>query len=190
MGKIISILGKSSTGKDSLLNLMVEKGYKRVISYTSRERRSNEVNHRDYHFVTKETMLKMIKNDEFVETRTYHVVGGETWYYGINKNEIDLNSKDNYISVVDGDGFKELRDYYGNSNVLGIYLWINNRERLLRALNRCDVDDKGVLEIIRRFQDDDIKFTKEVVDNCILKINNINLSETFDVVIRNIKNGV
>jgi guanylate kinase len=187
MGKIISVLGKSSVGKDYLLNLMVDKGYKRVVSFCSRPIRSNEVNHRDYHFVTKETMIQMINNDEFVETRTYNVVGGETWYYGISKSEIDLSSDNNYISVVDGQGFKELREFYGKDNVYGVYLWVNNRERLLRALNRCEVNDNGVLEIIRRFQDDDIKFTKEVIDSCILKINNIDINSTLDIVLRNMK---
>lgn len=187
MGKIFVIMGKSSTGKDSLLNLMVEQGYKRVVSHCSRPKRSNEIANRDYHFVKYQQMVDMIDNNEFVETRSYNVVDNQIWLYGISKNEIDLNSDNNYISVVDGQGFKTLREYYGKENVIGIYLWISNRERLLRSLNRCKLDDKAVLEIIRRFKDDDEVFTKEVISNCVLQINNISLSDTLNIVLRNLK---
>ena len=120
MGKIYVIMGKSSTGKDSLLNLMVEKGYKRVVSHCSRPRRSNEIADRDYHFVKYQQMVDMIENNEFVETRSYNVVDNETWLYGISKSEIDLSSDNNYISVVDGQGFEALRDHYGKENVVGV----------------------------------------------------------------------
>jgi len=190
MGKIFVVMGKSAVGKDSLLNLMVEKGYKRVVSHCSRPRRSNEISDRDYHFVKQQQMLDMIENNEFVETRSYNVVENQTWLYGISKSEIDLESNDNYISVVDGQGFKTLREFYGAENVVGIYLWISNRERLLRSLNRCELDDKAVLEIIRRFKDDDAVFTKEVISNCVLQINNISLSDTLNIVLRNLETRI
>lgn len=189
MGKIYCLLGKSSAGKDSLLNLMVDMGFKRVVSHTSREKRSNEIEGRDYYFVTSQKMLQMIENDEFVETRSYNVIGGEVWYYGVSKNEINLGLGGNYACVVDGQGFKTLRNYYGKDNVIGIYLYVNNRERLLRALNRCKVDDKAVDEIVRRYIKDDEDFTNEVINQCILKVNNVNLNDTLSIVLRNIKNG-
>lgn len=190
MGKIYCILGKSSVGKDSLLNLMVDKGFKRVVSHTSRSRRSNEIGGRDYYFTSKESMLHMIDNNEFVETRSYNVVGNETWYYGVSKKEIDLNSDQDYVCIVDGQGFETLREYYGKENVIGIYLYVSNRERLLRALNRCEVDDRAVDEIIRRYEKDDEAFTSEIINQCILKVNNVNLDDTLQIVLRNIKNGV
>lgn len=190
MGKIYCILGKSSVGKDSLLNLIVDKGFKRVISHTSRPKRSNEIQDIDYHFVSKRQMVNMIDDNEFVETRSYKVVTGEIWYYGIAETEIDLNSNNNYICVVDGRGFNSLRNFYGKDQVIGIYLYVNNRERLLRALNRCEVDDKAVDEIIRRYIKDDEAFTSEIINQCILKVNNVNLDDTLQIVLRNIKNGV
>lgn len=189
MGKIYCILGKSSVGKDSLLNLMVDKGFKRVVSHTSRSRRSNEIGGRDYYFTSKESMLHMIDNNEFVETRSYNVVGNETWYYGVSKKEIDLNSDQDYVCIVDGQGFETLREYYGKENVIGIYLYVSNRERLLRALNRCEVDDRAVDEIIRRYEKDDEAFTSEIINQCVLKVNNVNLNDTLSIVLRNIKNG-
>lgn len=213
MSKIYCILGKSATGKDTLLNLMVDKGFKRVVSHTSRKKRSNEILDKDYHFVSKEQMLQMIGNHEFVETRSYSTVTNDIfswkevlfrilgvskekksnedmWYYGVHKNEIDLDSDNNYICIVDGNGFKALREHFGSNNVIGIYLWVNNRERLLRALNRCELDDKGVDEIVRRYIDDDIKFTKDITNHCILKINNTNINNTLNIVLRNIRNGM
>jgi guanylate kinase len=190
MSKVYCLLGKSCAGKDTLLNLIVNKGFKRVISHTSRPIRSNEVNHIDYHFTTKDTMIKMLSDNEFVEVRTYNVANGDTWYYGIAKDSIDLNSDGDYICIVDGEGFKSLQNHYGKENILGIYLWIHNRERLLRALHRSELSDTDVDEIVRRYMADDRDFTKEIINRCILKINNVNINETLDIVLRNIKSGL
>lgn len=187
MSKIYCILGKSSVGKDSLLNILEVNGFKRVISHTSRPMRSTELNGREYHFIDVNNMMDMIQNDEFIERRTYKVVGDTVWYYGIHKKEIDINGNDDYIVIVDGQGFQAIKSYYGDENVIGIYMYIDNRERLLRALNRCKLTDKDVDEIVRRYQADDIDFTKDIIDECTLKINNINLNQSADIVIRNIK---
>lgn len=190
MGKVYCIIGYSATGKDTLLNLMVNKGFKRVISHTSRPRRSTELNGREYYFVTYDEMLNMEKNNEFVETRKYSVINNQTWIYGIHKDSIDLFSEGDYICIVDCDGFESLQGYYGKENVVGIYLYVNNRERLLRALNRCELSDTDVDEIVRRYTKDNVDFRKETIDKCVLRINNININITLDIVLRNIRSGL
>jgi guanylate kinase len=186
-GKIYAIIGYSATGKDSLLNLLVDNGFIRVVSDTSRPMRSSELNGREYNFRSFNEMLNMEANNEFVEIRKYSVVNNQTWLYGIHKDSIDLKQGKNYICVVDCQGFESLQAYYGKDNVIGIYLYVNARERLLRALNRCELIDTDVDEIVRRYEKDKVDFKKEVIDKCVLKINNVDINETLNMVLNNIK---
>ena len=63
---VIAIIGKSGSGKDTLLNKFFENFSRKnvlhkIISYTTRPPRENEVNGKDYFFVSKEEFAEEIK---------------------------------------------------------------------------------------------------------------------------------
>ena len=53
---IIYLTGKSASGKDSIAKELVKRvsGLVKYIPYTTRPRRSHEVDGREYHFITEE----------------------------------------------------------------------------------------------------------------------------------------
>jgi guanylate kinase len=52
---LIAIYGKSGVGKSTMLNYINSKTkYKKIVTYTTRPRRDNEINGVDYHFVSTE----------------------------------------------------------------------------------------------------------------------------------------
>lgn len=66
---LIVISGPSGVGKDSVVQSMKARGlpFHFVITITTREPRENEVDGRDYFFVSKEEFARMIEQDEFFE---------------------------------------------------------------------------------------------------------------------------
>jgi guanylate kinase len=66
---LIVISGPSGVGKDSVLRDMKTRGlpFHFVVTTTTRTPRPEEVNGRDYFFVSKEEFARMIDNDEFFE---------------------------------------------------------------------------------------------------------------------------
>lgn len=160
--KLVTISGCMSSGKDSLLSEIIRLGsvdVKPVISHTSRKMRCNEVEGKEYFFVTKEEMLRKMRNGEFIETRSYDVAGGDTWYYGIHKSIIDINSSNVYIVIVDIKGLLEIKDYFSSigqaANVTSIFVDCKSQIRLERALNReGSMNDMQVAEVCRRNLDD------------------------------------
>jgi guanylate kinase len=66
---LIVISGPSGVGKDSVVQSMKARGlpFHFVITITTREPRENEVDGRDYFFVSKEEFARMIEKDEFFE---------------------------------------------------------------------------------------------------------------------------
>ena len=114
---------------------------KRVISYTTRPIRENEIDGRDYNYISEEKFatLDLLENTEY-----------RNWHYGISKNSIDL-TKSNYVCVIEPHGYRQIKRAIGDDAV-GILLKVNDRDRLLRVLQRelnPDID-----EIWRRFYSD------------------------------------
>jgi guanylate kinase len=133
-----------------------------IVSTTSRPMRINEIQGRDYNFVTKEQAEIMLKNNDFIESRQYNVANGDTWIYGITKDSIKFDSPHNYIVILDYQGLLQLEDYLNNrgyiNNLTSFYVDCSYQTRLLRSLNReGSMGDEQVKEVVRRFEDDNKK---------------------------------
>lgn len=70
------IVGKAASGKDTTQGIMVKKGFKPLRLYTTRPVRPNETG-KEYHFVSKEKMEKMINDNKFLQVKSFN-----DWYYG------------------------------------------------------------------------------------------------------------
>ena len=84
-GFLLIFSGPSGSGKDTVINEILERDDKTVvsISMTTRSPRCNEVDGVNYYFVTKEQFEEKIKNDEMLEYAKY----GDH-YYGTPKKPI------------------------------------------------------------------------------------------------------
>ena len=68
--KLIIISSPSGAGKTTLCKLLIKKmkNINLSISYTSRSKRLNEINGKDYFFITKKKFLSLKKKNFFIET--------------------------------------------------------------------------------------------------------------------------
>lgn len=82
---LVVISGPSGAGKDTLLQRLKDHGYDFafVVTMTTRPRRDNEMEGKDYFFVSMAHFTKMIADDEFLE---YSKVYGD--YKGIPKAQV------------------------------------------------------------------------------------------------------
>ena len=79
MGKIFYIMGKSSSGKDSIyrkLEADEELGLERLVIYTTRPVRDGEKEGREYYFTDEKKLEEFKKNGKLIESRTYETVYG------------------------------------------------------------------------------------------------------------------
>lgn len=69
-GNLFVVSAPSGAGKTSLVNALlgINKSIDLSVSYTSRPARPGEINGQDYHFVSRDTFLEMIKHGDFVES--------------------------------------------------------------------------------------------------------------------------
>lgn len=129
---MIVLSGASASGKtEAAKMLMVKYGITKAITTTTRPMRKNEVNGKDYFFVTKEEFEQMIKDERFVEHTLYN---GN--YYGSTKDQI----ADGRSVVIDLKGLKSY-SALNNDRIVTFYLKTSEEIRFKRMLERGDGEE-------------------------------------------------
>lgn len=164
MGKIYCVMGKRSSGKDSIYHEIMEKGalgLKPIIPYTTRPIRDGEQDGREYHFCTEDTVQRLQDAGRIMELRAYNTVYGVWKYFTVDDERIDL-SKYNYLYIVTLEGYTKIREYFGADRVVPIYIEVEDGERLMRAIAREQKQDVPKYEeMCRRFLADSADFCDE-----------------------------
>lgn len=174
MGSIYCIMGKSSSGKDTIFKLLLERedlNLKRIVSYTTRPIRSNEKPGEEYNFVTTDEKDKLVEAGKVIEIRKYDTVHGPWFYFTVDDGNIDLSAND-YVVIGTVESFVKLREYYGEKMVLPIYIEVDDGVRLSRALDRERQQSQPKYEeMCRRFLADQQDFSTDKLEKA--KITNL-----------------
>lgn len=164
MGKIFYILGKSSTGKDTIYKEVLNRtqlGLNSVVMYTTRPIRDGEIPDKTYHFVDEVKYLELNDKGMIIEARAYNTMHGLWRYFTVNDTELDLDNKD-YLIIGVLQSFLSTRDYFGKDNVIPIYIEVDDGIRLQRALDREKrPENRKYTELCRRFLADTEDFAED-----------------------------
>ena len=192
MGRIYCVMGKSSSGKDSIFQQILkdkELKLKRIIPYTTRPIREGEEEGREYHFCD-ETVVQELENErKIIELRSYHTVYGIWKYFTVDDGRIDLEHR-NYLYIVTLEGFLKMQDYFGKDRIVPIYIEVEDGERLLRAIARERQQEiPKYEEMCRRFLADAKDFSEEKLRaaGVTKRFVNCGLAETIQTVTEYIK---
>jgi guanylate kinase len=170
----IVLVGKSGSGKDSIAKILTNKGYKLVLSYTTRPIRENETDGVEYNFCSKDDFLNKIENNELLEYRKYYTLLNnepDIWYYGTPK---DISERS--IIIVDKQGLIDIKKHI---EVTSFYIHVENDIRKQRAEKRGSFD---ISEWNRRLIDDNIKF-ENIIDEVNYVIYNKDLKNSVNEIL-------
>ena len=163
MGKIYYIMGKSSSGKDTLFRKIKQElpMLQTVTLYTTRPKREGEREGVEYHFVTDEQMHIFERQGKVVELRTYNTVHGAWKYATIEDGQVNLAESD-YLMIGTLEAYEQIRAYFGAEHVCPIYVEVDDGVRLQRALEReRSQEQPKYAEMCRRFLADEQDFSEE-----------------------------
>ncbi|NLY89570.1 MAG: guanylate kinase [Firmicutes bacterium] len=142
-GLLFVISGPSGVGKNSVLNgvLKERNDIFYSISATTRPPRRNEVNGKDYYFLTKDEFEKAIKSGELLE---WALVYGN--YYGTPRKAVEerLNNGQHVIMDLDIQGAANVRNNLPEAVL--IFLLPPSREELKRRLLARKSEAKAAVE--------------------------------------------
>ena len=156
--KIIALMGKAGSGKDTLMQKVLAAypdRFNEIISCTTRPAREHEINGKNYYFLTIEEFTKRLLQGDLLEATEFN-----DWHYGTLFSTL-AQDKPN-IGVFNPEGVFNLID---NPSIdLEVwYIQASDKDRLLRQLNR-EVSP-NVAEIIRRYKADEEDFAEEELED-------------------------
>ncbi|MFH1319075.1 MAG: guanylate kinase [Bacteroidota bacterium] len=166
-GKIIIFSAPSGAGKTTIVQHLLKQnlGLEFSVSACSREKRKNEKDGMDYHFLSSDEFKKKIEKNEFVEWEEVY----PNQYYGTLKTEVErITGKGNHVVFdVDVVGGLNIKKHYGK-HALSIFVMPPSIEHLKERLSRRSSE------------------TPETLRKRIAKANKeINAAEQFDEILLN-----
>jgi len=141
---LIVISGPSGVGKDSIVQRMMDRGFPFhfVVTATTREKRENEIDGKDYWFVSKAEFARMIEENELIE---YAMVYGD--YKGIPMAQVReaLASGKDVVMRLDVQGAESVRKLAPEA--LLIFITCENEDELEHRLRERKTETADSLSL-------------------------------------------
>lgn len=190
---IIVLLGASGSGKSTIENYLVEHHeFNKIISVTTRQIRNNEINGRDYYFVTNEEFEDMLAAKQFAEYEEY----SQNRFYGTLKTDYNCEeTTEDKVVVLTPNGFRQLKRNCAEEEFFSVLVTANLGTRVKRYIDRCGVDkfnfdDKN--EIAARVERDFGAFlgVDQEVDLVVENNEGIEISNIVNKILKAVPEGV
>ena len=133
---ILTLVGKTASGKTTILNELEKLGIERIVTMTTRPMRQGEEEGKTYYYRSEDEFKRLMDYGFFAETTSYQVADGATWWYGTPKTEL-FNDK---AIILNPDGLKALKGKY---TMLVFYLDVPEHVLLKRLEKRGDKKDEA-----------------------------------------------
>ncbi len=173
---MLILLGPSASGKTESAKIMLNRyPISRVVTYTTRPKRVNEIDGFDYNFVAEETFASLKNEEFFAETAIYN-----GFHYGTPLNQL----RDNKLIILEPLGlesFMKLRV----CTIVAIYLQTSESVRFERMRYRGDTRE----EAERRIESDRARFDLSQIQHLdmVIDTTNMSASDIADMVYGNYK---
>lgn len=168
---LFCIVGKTGSGKSLYMTKLLED--KRFISKynisnlvygTTRSKRKDEIEGKDYYFISKEEYAK-INYDDLIEFRSYYTLNdGEVYYFTKKEyledsnNIICIASPYQYEKYKSWFYYKSLESNHNDYNIYAIIIDTDLKTRLNRVINSRTSKDDDIYELCRRVIQEKMEF--------------------------------
>jgi len=152
-GMMFVLSSPSGTGKTTLTKKLAEnnKNFAISISHTTRKPRPNEINGKDYYFVSKKEFKDLLKENNFFEYANIF----DNWYATLKKPVLELLSRGKDVLFdIDWQGTKQLNKIKNLSLVTFFILPPNLKVLKKRLLNRHEGQEQLVKKRMNKFDEE------------------------------------
>ena len=176
--KFIIIAAPSGSGKSSIVNMLLNDNNLKLnfsTSATTRPKRVNEVDGKNYYFFSKEKFKKKIKNNEFVEWEEVY----KDTFYGTLISELENTTK-NIVFDIDVIGGLNIKKLFPNKS-LTIFIKPPSIEELeVRLRARMSDNESSIIERVQKAKLEMQSINKfdhvvenNILDDCYREVSNI-----------------
>jgi len=160
-GKLIIFSAPSGSGKTTLVHYLLQHPELNLafsVSAASRDKRPNEIDGKDYYFISPETFKQKIKNNEFVEWEEVY----KNNFYGTLKSEVArlLNEGKNVIFDIDVKGGLNIKKQYPD-NSLAIFVQPPSVSELKKRLQSRQTETPEKIQMRIEKADEEMQYAKD-----------------------------
>ncbi|KAG5469382.1 hypothetical protein LSCM1_02599 [Leishmania martiniquensis] len=158
------VCGPSGVGKGTLLGRLLREYPNRFaysVSHTTRKPRHGEVDGREYHFTDRDSILKMLDNNEFLELCDVH---GN--FYGTSVVAVHAVQKQGKVCIIEIDVKGAQKLFHRTDSALNaVYFFITApKDELRRRIMKRGADDEAMLQRRLETAESEYKFLEEHPD--------------------------
>lgn len=171
---MLILLGPSASGKTESAKIMINRyPISRVVTYTTRPMRVNEIDGFDYQFVQEDLFFQLRQTNFFIETAQYN-----GYWYGTPMKEI----RDDKLIILEPQGLKSFIKLQLPS-IVAIYLQTTEQTRKERMRFRKDTEE----QIEKRIHSDKVVFDMNQIEglDLVIETSNLKLSDIADMIYEN-----
>lgn len=135
---ILVLLGASGTGKSTIERKLVENySFEKIISFTTRTIRPNEINGRDYYFISNSEFEEILSENQFAEYDEY----SQHRLYGTLKSDYIDDKEIDRVVVLTPNGYRQLKKNVDNHSFFTVLITANLGTCMKRYIDRCGVEN-------------------------------------------------
>ena len=184
INKLIIISSPSGAGKTTLCKLLLKKmkNISLSISYTSRGKRLNEKNGKDYYFVSEKKFLTLKDKNFFIETaRNFNYLYGSPY-----KNITEANKKNEFLLFdIDWKGARKIRKNYDKNKIIDFFILPPSKKELKKRLIKRGRENNKEINLRLSYAYNEMKHYNEykhvlINENVHKTVNNIKRIIEFD----------
>ncbi len=178
-GVMIILSSPSGAGKTTLVGLLSQNPkFEISVSHTTRKPRQNEIQNKDYYFVSEHEFKRLIRNEEFLEyAKVFNNLYGTTRTPVIER----LNKGKHVLFDIDWQGADQIKNKKLDYKLITFFILPPSKEVLFQRLsNRHMADRTMVEERMNQFSHDvlhwinyDYVVINDTLNNCFSKIINL-----------------
>ena len=180
-GSLFIISSPSGGGKGTIIRRVMDGVESLVysVSFTTRERRENEVDGEDYNFVSREEFERLIDANEFLEYAKVH-----NNYYGTSRSFVDRERSRGHDVVleIDVQGAEQVRRSAPDS--IGIFILPPSYETLKARLTARETDSEAAIELrlknakeeVSRFREFDFVIINDDLETAVRNLESVVLA--------------
>ena len=176
--KLIIISSPSGAGKTTICKFLLKKMNNLLlsVSYTSRKKRPNEVNKKDYFFISKNKFQNLERKDYFIETaKNFDNLYGSPF---LNISKANKNNK-NLLFDIDWKGARKIRKKIDKKKIIDIFILPPSKLELKKRLIKRGSENNNEIKLRLSYAYNEMKHYKEYKYVLI----NDNVNETINKII-------
>lgn len=182
---MLIILGKTASGKNTIVNELVKNYGKQLVTYTTRPKRKGEIEGVTYRYISLEEFKKKDREGFFAESSYFCPASGGEWAYGTSLEDFK-KADDKTVLITNPRGYYSLLSNIGLGHACSIYIMA--KEDIL--LDRLEERGDSFLEAQRRIVSDreDFEDIEDYVDFWIANDGMFSIEEIAAAINRRIEN--